>query len=106
MDTNTAAAANVVSALGIEALPVDEQREVLDRVGGLLFGAVVSRTMEILSAGDRAALGELFAGESTSGDEILAFLTPRVPNLDAIVAEEAGKLKSEAVDFLGEVTKG
>ncbi|HEY4507612.1 MAG TPA: hypothetical protein VJJ47_01915 [Candidatus Paceibacterota bacterium] len=105
MDIGQAAGANIIRELGIEALPPDEQREAVDRAGALVFGAVVLRVMEQLGEADRKKLGELFAAETTTGDELLAFLSPLVPNLDAIVAEEVGKFKSEAVDFLDAVAK-
>lgn len=105
MDIGQAATASIVKEIGLGALPLEQQRETLEQIGATIFQGVVARAMEQLGEADRAALGELFAAEATTGDDVLAFLNSRVPNLDALVAEEAGKFKGAALDFMAAVTK-
>ncbi len=90
----------IIEILGIGALPEEKQGEVLMRIGTIIFQEVVARVFDVLSEGDRAELEKKF--DSDAGfEEVFGFIREKVPNLDAIVEEEASRFRDEAQKVMG-----
>jgi hypothetical protein len=84
---------------GLAALDPDKRDETLEAVGRVIYEAVFLRVMDLLDEAGQAEFEKVLT-DAKSGDEILAFLEERVPNLDAIVQEEVQKFKSESTAFM------
>lgn len=89
---------NVVAQLGLQELPEDKRMELLDQMAQLVERRVMLRLIDQLSEDDIAAIAELEEKPS----ELLAFMAKSVPDITAIIAEEAEKVKAEAVQAAAE----
>jgi hypothetical protein len=99
MDKNTAD--NIISELGLDQLSQEEQEQVLERIGKIIYQAVLERVLGRLSEEDAQKLDELLDGDP-SGEEILAFLRERIDNIDEIIQEEAQKFRQESLQVMQE----
>jgi hypothetical protein len=84
----------VFDALDLEALPAEEQEEVLLTMGQLVFKDTLVRCLEAMSSTDRAAFAEL-AADDASADDIAAFLVARVPDADRLAGEALADLAGD-----------
>lgn len=84
---------NIIAQLGLQELPEDKRAELIDQMAQLVERRVMLRLIDQLSGEDIAAITEL----EEKPEELLAFMAQRVPDITAIVAEEADKVKVEAV---------
>jgi hypothetical protein len=85
-DTNTHAA--LVKALGIEALSPEDQEMALERSGALVYQAVITRALEEMDEPAVDAFEKLLE-ENPTPESVLAFFTEKIPNFEAMIAEEA-----------------
>lgn len=96
-------ATTLISALGLDPLTMapEEQQALLERVGTLIYQAVLIRVMEVLSDEDVEEFEKLL-DTGADQDKIFSFLRIKVMNLDDIIREEAAKFKEESMKTLGE----
>lgn len=95
---------NIVLTLGINTLPVEQQKEAMERLGSLIYQEVMLRVVDILSDEDKDQL-EKIIGKNADPEEMFGFLSTKVPNLDQIVKEESEKLRAEAAEIIGDLGK-
>ncbi|OHA84586.1 MAG: hypothetical protein A2408_02965 [Candidatus Yonathbacteria bacterium RIFOXYC1_FULL_52_10] len=88
-----------VTELGLADLPQEMQDEVLAQIGENVMRGVAVAALEKLSPEDQAEF-ERLAG---SGDEAgtLAFLSSKIPDFNAFVAEESKKAIAELKELIG-----
>ena len=95
---------NIVTSLGINNLPVEQQKEAMERLGAIVYQEVMLRVLDILSEEDKDAFEKLIEKDSNP-ESMFAFLSEKVPNLDEIVKEEAEKLREESAEIMSEIGK-
>ncbi len=95
---------NIVTTLGINNLPVEQQKEAMERLGAIVYQEVMLRVLDILSEEDKDAFEKLIEKDSNP-ESMFAFLSEKVPNLDEIVREEAEKLREESAEIMSEIGK-
>lgn len=95
---------NIIKTLGIDALPVEKQKEAMEKLGAIVYQEVMLRVLDIMSDEDKDAFEKLI--EKNPDPEIMfTYLSEKVPTIDAIVSEEAEKLRAESAEIMGEIGK-
>ncbi|MFA6392784.1 MAG: DUF5663 domain-containing protein [Candidatus Paceibacterota bacterium] len=95
---------NIVLILGINTLPVEKQKEAMERLGAIVYQEVMLRVLDILSEEDKDTFEKLIE-KNPDPENIFGFLSEKVPNLDEIVKEEAEKLREESAEIMSEIGK-
>lgn len=93
---------NIIKTLGIDVLPVEKQKEAMERLGAIVYQEVMLRVLDIMSEEDKDAFESLI--EKNPDPEIMfGFLSEKVPTIDQIVAEEAEKLRAESAEIMSQI---
>jgi len=95
---------NIIQILGIDKLPVEQQKDAMERLGGIVYQEVMLRVLDIMSEEDKDEFEKLI--EKNPDPEIMfTHLATKVPNIDKIVEEEARSLREESADIMGQIGK-
>lgn len=95
---------NIVTSLGLDSLPEDEQVRILDEIGRVIHQRVVLRVLDELSDEDKNTFDELLGKRGNNQNIIALFLKEKLPNLDRIVEEETAGFKAQAQEFMKRAT--
>lgn len=95
---------NIVVTLGINTLPVEKQKEAMERLGAIVYQEVMLRVLDILSEEDKDEFEKIIE-KNPDPENLFEYLINKVPNLDQIVKEEAEKLREEATEIIGDIGK-
>jgi hypothetical protein len=95
---------NIIKVLGIDALPVEKQKEAMERLGAIVYQEVMLRVLDIMSDEDKDEFEKLLE-KTPDPDTMFIYLGEKVPNLEEIVSEEAEKLRNESAEIMGEIGK-
>lgn len=76
-------------------LPINKREEAVNRIGRILYQAVLVRTLDILSENEQDELDELMNKNSTTPKDVLLFLKSKIPTFDELLREERDLLKEE-----------
>ena len=94
---------NLISDLGLDALPQKTQEEIMLKLGTVIYQGILIRAMEILTDAQKDALDAKLEAE---GDEALfPFLQQNIPDFNAIIEAEVAKVKKDSADFLAALRK-
>ncbi len=91
---------NIIEILGINALPVEQQKEAMEKLGAIVYQEVMLRVLDIMSEEDKDAFEKLIE-VNPDPEAMFTFLAEKVPNIDQIVTEEAQALREESAEILG-----
>lgn len=94
---------SLVSVLGLDHLPPQEQAEALTQIGDIIFKAVMFRLADTLPAEQLAQLEEKFKEAEQNPDAVYTFLQGAVPDIDKIIMEETEKFKQHSADMLQKI---
>ena len=94
-NTNTTMRDTIVNTYNLGSLPSDQQDNIVERIGSLIFQAILIRTIPMLSESKQEELEKLLEDNATP-DQMLGFLNNEVPNFSEIVGEESDKFKRES----------
>ena len=95
---------NIVLTLGINTLPVEKQKEAMERLGAIVYQEVMLRVLDILSEEDKDEFEKLIE-KDPNPETMFGFLSEKISNFGEIVKEEAEKLRSEAAEIISEIGK-
>ena len=95
---------NIIEILGIDKLPVEQQKEAMERLGGIVYQEVMLRVLDLMTDEDKDAFEKLME-ENPDPEVMFTYLASKVPNIDTMIVEEAESLKKEAVDIMGDIGK-
>ena len=99
---------NIISTLGIDSLELEERKEVLERIGKLIYQGVMIQVIEKL---DEKSVDELEKivethGESPEGGiKILEFIKSKKIDIESIVEEETIRFKQDSYDLMSSLEK-
>ncbi|MFA6536820.1 MAG: DUF5663 domain-containing protein [Patescibacteria group bacterium] len=82
---------NIIALLGLESLPEEEKKALIDKMTDLVMKRVMLRLMNEMKAEDSALMSEM----ESRPEEVLAFIAEKVPNFDEIMKEEIVRVKEE-----------
>jgi hypothetical protein len=100
MDTDTKE--SIIRDLGIDGLKEEEQQEVLQRIGSIIYQAVFERILGELSEEDQDKLDRMLS-KDPAANEVLTFLRERIDNVDDIIAEEVQRFRETSTQVMGEI---
>ena len=98
---------DLIKELQIDTLPAEQQGALLERIGAVLFEAIILRVMQELSEVDQEKLTtllEVIAVDET--DTLFNFLQERIPHLNQIIDEETARFKAASKEFIDATGKG
>lgn len=95
---------NIIKILGIDTLPVEQQKDAMEKMGAIVYQEVMLRALDIMSEEDKDAFEKII--EKNPDPEIMfTFLSTKIPNINEIVNEEAEKFRNESADIMSEIGK-
>ncbi|MFA6251243.1 MAG: DUF5663 domain-containing protein [Candidatus Paceibacterota bacterium] len=95
---------NIVLTLGINALPVEKQKEAMERLGAIVYQEVMLRVLDILTEEEKDEFEKQIEKDSNP-EAMFEFLSGKIPNLEEIVKGEAEKLREESAEIISEIGK-
>jgi hypothetical protein len=95
---------NIVLILGINTLPIEKQKEAMERLGSIVYQEVMLRVLDILTEEDKDEFEKLIE-KNPNPENLFDFLSNKLPNFEEIVKEEAEKLRDESAEIISEIGK-
>jgi len=93
--TNEIISRDIIKEWELGSLPLEKQIDVVDRIGRMLYQAILVRTLDILSEKEQAELDLLLEENDTTPQDVLAFLQSKIPTFEQLVKEERQNLKRD-----------
>jgi len=92
---NSILSKDVITEWGLGSLAAPKQAEMVERIGRILYQAVLVRSLDILSEKEQVDLDLLLDKDETTPDDVLGFLQKRIPTFDRMLTEERQSLKED-----------
>ncbi len=92
---NSILSKDVIKEWGLTSMPATEQNTMVERIGRILYQAILVRSLDILSEKEQVEFDELLDQDSTTPDEVLAFLQKKIPTFEQMVLDEKKSLKDD-----------
>jgi hypothetical protein len=92
---------NVIEMLGLSALSPTEQEGVLEKFSGVLFQAVMLKSLEALNEEQKDKLEKVMEKNPEDLDKMLAFFRLEVPDFDQIVQDSIEEIRRAMVGVTG-----
>lgn len=92
---NTSVTKKTIIEWGLGTLSESAQVEMIDRIGRLLYQALLVRSLDILSEKEQEELDRLLDQDSTSPDDVFIYLSQKIPTFNILVKDEREKLKED-----------
>lgn len=86
---------DIVAEWGLGELPLEEQIDMVDRIGRLIYQALLVRSLDILSEVEQEEFDLLLDEDTTTPQEVVVFLESKIPTFKLLLKEEVSKLKSD-----------
>ena len=93
--TNEIISRDIIKEWELGSLPLEKQIDVVDRIGRMLYQAILVRPLDILSEKEQAELDLLLEENDTTPQDVLAFLQSKIPTFEQLVKEERQNLKRD-----------
>ncbi len=87
---------------GLSTLPPEKQEELLARIGGIIYQAVLMRVLSQMTESEQDEFDSLLE-KNSEPEEIFSFLKEKVPSVETIIKEEADAFKKETLDVMNQV---
>ena len=95
---------NIIEILGIDKLPMEQQKDAMEKLGGLVYQEVILRVLEEMNETEKDEFEKLLE-KNPDPETMFAYLASRVPNLETMVKEEAESLRAESAEIMGKIGK-
>jgi len=92
---NNALSKDIIKEWGLGSLAPEKQLEMVERIGRIIYQAVLVRTLDILSEKDQNEFDLLLDQDTTTPDDVLAFLQKKIPTFEQILLEERKSIKED-----------
>lgn len=86
---------DIVSEWGLGELPQEEQIDMVDRIGRLIYQALLVRSLDILSEVEQTEFDLLLDEDTSTPEEVVLFLERKIPTFKLLLKEEVNKLKAD-----------
>ena len=86
---------DIISEWGLGELPQEEQIEMVDRIGRLIYQALLVRSLDILSEVEQEEFDLLLDEDTSTPEEVVLFLERKIPTFKILLKEEVNKLKAD-----------
>jgi pheromone shutdown protein TraB len=92
---NNTLSKDIIKEWGLGTLPNDKQLEMVERIGRIIYQAVLVRSLDILSEKDQNEFDDLLDQDTTTPDDVLAFLQRKIPTFEQIMLEERRNIRED-----------
>ena len=86
---------DIVKEWGLQSLSEAKRVEMVDRIGRVMYQAILVRALDILSEKEQTEFDLLLDEDTTTPDDVLGFLQSKIPTFEQLVMEERQKLKDD-----------
>ncbi|TSC70287.1 MAG: Uncharacterized protein CEO12_491 [Parcubacteria group bacterium Gr01-1014_46] len=86
---------DIIVEWGLQSLPQEKQIEMVERIGKIIYQAILVRSLDILSEKEQTEFDLLLDEDTTTPDDVLAFLQKKIPSFEKMVLEERKNLKED-----------
>ena len=80
---------------GLESIPEPKRSEMVERIGRLVYQAILVRSLDILSEQEQTEFDLLLDEDSTTPQDVMTFLHRKIPTFDLLIKGEKEKLKAD-----------
>ena len=88
---------NAIKEWGLQDLPEAEQLDMVERLGRLIYQAVLVRSLDILSDAEQTEFDLLLDEDDTTMEDVVRFLERKIPTFNFLLKEEIQKLKDDVL---------
>ena len=92
---NTAVSIDIIKEWGLQSLSPEKQEEMVERIGRIMYQAILVRSLDILSEGEQDEFDALLDKNDTNPQTVLAFLSSKIPTFDQLLKDEKENLKKD-----------
>ncbi len=92
---NSILSKEIIKEWDLQGLPISEQEEMVERIGLILYQAILVKSLDILSDKEQDELDLLLDKDETTPQIVMAFLNSKIPTFDKMVNEEKINLKRD-----------
>lgn len=86
---------DIINEWGLGSLPPAKQEEMVERIGKIIYQALLVRSLDILTDEEQDEFDKLLDKDETTPEEVFAFLGSKIPDFQDIVLEERRNLKRD-----------
>jgi len=86
---------DIINEWGLSSLPPEKQNDMVDRIGRMIYHAILVRALDILSENEQMEFDQILDQDTTTPKEVFTFLQSKIPTFNQLVSEERNNLKSD-----------
>ena len=86
---------DIIKEWGLGSLSEAKQLEMVERIGRILYQAILVKSLDILSEKEQTEFDLLLDEDTTTPENVLAFLQSKIPTFEQLVVEERKNLKED-----------
>ncbi|MSU45428.1 MAG: hypothetical protein EXS47_02250 [Candidatus Zambryskibacteria bacterium] len=85
----------IIDYCKIGSLPKEDQVEMIERFGRIIYQAILVKSLDILSEKEQTSLDLLLDEDKTTTNDVLNFLKLKIPTFDILLEDERMNLKDD-----------
>lgn len=86
---------DIIHEWGLGKLPEVKQVEIVERIGRMIYQAILVRALDILTEKEQTELDLLLDEDTTTPQDVLVFLNSKIPTFERLVQDERNSLKED-----------
>lgn len=86
---------DIIKEWGLGSLPPEKQEEMVERIGRIIYQAILVRSLDILTEKEQDEFDALLDKDETTPDDVMGFLASKIPTFENMVLEERKNLKRD-----------
>ena len=90
---------NIMAEFGFDNLPEDEQAELYNRIGAVLFQGIMISVLDQMNDEQQEAFDAFLGQHPDDPEALMGYLKEHVPDFDRIAADEVARFRASALDF-------
>ena len=83
----------IIDDFGLSKMPAEEQDKFIEKIGNMLFEAVIERSIDNMDKEAMTDFDEVISNAGEDYQKVITFLSQRVEGFKEIVSEEMARLK-------------
>ncbi len=84
---------DVAKEWDLSSLSQNKQAEMAERLGRMLYQALLVRSLDILSESEQDELDSILDNDDATPEKVIAFLRSKIPTFNTLLKEEKDNLK-------------
>lgn len=95
MSMNIPISKDIIKEWGLQSMSPEKQEEMVERIGRMLYQAILVRSLDILSEKEQNEFDTILDNDDTTPQNVLAFLESKIPTFQTLLSEEKMNLKRD-----------